>query len=372
MIGLALALTRPRDIEGTMRRHSLFIAVAVCALVGALTWVFLAKPTQGQGAVVSDVPGGTQQTPRVEALVAPTPEKIVLPEYVADTAGLPSREEALQTQVPLLMLAAERGNATAACRLAEIARLCTPYQKLKGYSESAHQQLTRQAEEEAMREEIARPFVVEAMPESLRAYAESRLKADSRNQRQRADFMRLWVRRCASAPVIDDAKALSLLRQAALAGEPRSLARYAQGEWLIEFWGMNAASIGILGRGVEWMRGPAFNAWRREAPALRRIGLSRGHLDMLRAEISIHEISRLLPTSPNDAVERAAALRAFAGIVGNNSKPASTASLGLAPADAAEADRLSNKWMQEGRARKPNLAEGDLVGRIPLEVPSCE
>lgn len=371
MIGLALALTRPRDIEGTMRRHSLFIAVAVFALVGALAWVFLAEPSQSQGVAVSDVSGDTRQTPKVEAFAAPTPEEIVLPEYVADSAGLPSTDEALQTQVPLLMSAAERGNATAACRLAEIARVCTPYQRLKGYSESAHQQLARQAEEDAMREDIARPFVVEAMPESLRAYAESRLKADSRNQRQRADFMRLWVRRCASAPVIDDAKALSLLRQAALAGEPRSLARYAQGEWLIEFWGLNAASIGIEGRGLTWMRDPAFNHWRREAPTLRRIGISRGHLDMLRAEFSIGPLTRLLPPNSTEDIDRAAALRAFAGLVSDN-LPESTASLGLEPADAAEADRLSNEWMRAGRERKQPAAIKDASKADPLDVPTCD
>ena len=299
----------------------------------------------------------------------PSGPDVAIGEYRADAANLPSTRSPLAVQIPALREAAQGGNATAACRLAEIGMMCARVQGVA--PDMAVSAEFRREQEQWIRQQYA-DVSLEAVPESLRDHARRRLDSDAVAQIELAENLGAWARRCAGAPAPAPEDALAFLRQAALAGEPRSMARYAYGEWLVGFVGSAAAARpGTPGHGFAWSRSPAFDQWRREARAVQRAGFERGDPEMLQMNLLPGLGDLLAQVGVDDPIDDAAALRAYAALVTDRT-PESTAALGLSPEQAAEADRRADEWAARGRERGRSVDAALLALHESSGVPECE
>lgn len=347
---------------------SLVIALGLCA--GAW-WRLQREGHPSAVAAASDPTSIEPVAAKTNALGLPgaAPEVLVIGEYRPDTAGLPPISATLALQIPELRTAAAEGNATAACRLAEIGLQCAFHRQ---FSEPWPDDpaVQRSVEEEFNRSTVDADFG--ALPDSLRDYAQQRIEVDAMAYLDNAAVLRAWHRRCQGAPQLNASETLAVLRQAALAGEPRSMVRYAHADWMIYFIG--AASVGGFsgkGPGMAWTRSPAFDQWRSEALSVRRAGLERGDPEMLQRAINPVLQQPLRPLGTPDPLEFASALRAHAILVtGRN--PESTAALGLSPELAREADRLSEAWAARSRERGRSAEAALLHQHDSSEVPACD
>jgi hypothetical protein len=298
---------------------------------------------------------------------APT---LVIGEYRADTAGLPPIYAPLSSQVPELRTAAARGNATAACRLAVIGLRCGTARAFRFAASSPPDEAKRREMEDSVRARYG-SVSLEALPKRYRAYAQRQLDTMAITEMDGFAESRALGERCAGAPPIGNDEIVSALRQAALAGEPNSMVRYASGLWFTE---LSMATVGLgfshRGPGMDWLRSPGFDQWRRDAAAVRNAGLRRGDPEMLYLAFAFADVSGLRPLEPADPVESAAALRAYAALIGGHS-PESTRALGLSEAQAAEADRLADAWASRGRDRG-RRAEDVADLRLGLEDSACD
>ncbi len=362
-----------------MTRRTARIAALLAALaIGASAWWWARTPLQN--ASTESAPDDVA-SPTANALPSPAPNTVTPPdidvevtvgEYRADMAGLPPVEAPLSTQVPGLRAAAERGNATAACRLAEIGLQCASATYI-AFDRDRGEAFRRQQEDRVAG--IYRETSLDTVPERYRDYAGQRRDIEAMRTLDPSDARRRWLADCQAAPPVTPSDAVTYLRQAALAGEPQSMARYAHGDWLKDLFRASQLSSHLggtaEGTGMAWSRSPAFDHWRREALAVRRAGLERGDPDMLRRELQHPLNNTIRHVVPRNPVEQAAAIRAYAALVGGHT-PESTAALGLSPADAAEADRLADDWAQRGRQRGRSVEQALDILVDAREVPTCE
>jgi hypothetical protein len=276
-----------------------------------------------------------------------------LPEPRLDGHGLPSRDLAWREQWTALETAAANGDARAACRLSLAAMGCA---SLANVNREAAVAMDREATLQQMKQADAlgesRAEILATAPESLRADLALWIDAATERGTEPEVSFSTLASQCRGLPPQDPAHVLGWLRQAALGGHPEALAAYTHGIFAIQFFGLNAASSNDHGpeAGFHWIRSPGFRAWRREALALRRAGLERGDLAMLRAEVAFDGLSLIERLAPRDPVDSAAATRALALLALGPDAP-STSSLGLEAEPAERADRLSMAWAAAARRR---------------------
>ncbi|WP_297864990.1 hypothetical protein [Silanimonas sp.] len=329
----------------------LLAALGLLLAAGAWHWAFRpAAPSAAPSAPAVAPDASATMTPSTIAGTADSPSPaLVIGEYRPDTAGLPPIDAPLAAQIPALRDAADRGNATAACRLAVIGSQCLRARSI-GVSLTSGQsaEMTRQIEEN-LRQQYA-GISLEGLPERYRAYAQRRLDTQALQEFDSLRGLDAWGRRCADAPPISHDEILDSLRQAALAGEPDSMVTYASGLWMADFSVNLATGFGGNNAGGGWLRSPAFDQWRRDAAAVRRAALERGDPEMLWFEFAFADRAGLRPIEPADPIDSAAALRAYAAVISGHA-PESTAALGLSPEEAAEADRRSDAWATRARER---------------------
>ena len=328
-------------------------ALLLGAAAGAAWWWMVDGSTQADiEPAAGSVPPATGTTkPSTMAGTADSPlPALTIGEYRPDTTGLPPIDAPLAAQIPALRDAAARGNATAACRLAVIGSQCRRARAL-GVNVTPEQSaaMTRQIED-SLREQYA-DVSLERLPERYRAYAQRRIDTEALQEFDRFQSPDAWGRRCTDAPPIPHDEILAALRQAALAGEPGSMVQYASGLWMAEISIINfLGGFGGTPSTAGWLRSPGIDQWRREAAAVRRAGLERGDPEMLWVEFTLAQTAGLRLLEPTDPIDSAAALRTYAALIGGHS-PESTASLGLTPDQATEADRRSDAWAARARER---------------------
>lgn len=287
--------------------------------------------------------------------------RIVIGEYRPDTSGLPPKEAPLATQIPQLRSAAARGNATAACRLAVIGFQCGTARAFRWADMPPPSEAFVRETEENLRRQYG-DVSLDALPERYRAHAQRQLDTKAMVAVDGFAGWRAMGQRCADAPLVSTGETLDVLRQAALAGEPNSMVRYASGLWIVDsITSSLARGFTQSGPGMDWLRSPGFDRWRREAAAVRRAGLERGDPEMLYFEASSTMADELRMLEPPDPVTHAAALRAYAALIGGHS-PESTLALGLPAEQASKADRLADEWAARGRERGRRV--DDVVDRL--------
>jgi hypothetical protein len=347
-------------------------ALLLGAAAGGVWWWMVRGSTQAdiEQAGGSAAPSAETMAPATMVGTAESPvPALTIGEYRADTAGLPPVDAPLALQIPALRDAADLGNATAACRLAVIGSQCLRARSI-GVSLTPGQsaEMTRQIEENLRQQYTG--ISLEGLPERYRAYAQRRLDTQALQEFDSLRGLDAWGRRCADAPPIPHDEILASLRQAALAGEPDSMVTYASGLWMADF-SINLSSV-FRGNdpGGGWLRSPAFDQWRRDAAAVRRAALERGDPEMLWFEFAFADRAGLRPIEPADPIDSAAALRAYAAVIGGHA-PESTAALGLSPEEAAEADRRSDAWAARARERG-RRAEDVTNGLLADQESACD
>jgi hypothetical protein len=334
-----------------MNRTRAWIAtgVVIALSIGAASWWRSERAAQK----AIDDPAATpvaEAAPRDSAAPASTAlPALVIGEYRPDTAGLPPVDAPLAVQIPELKAAAARGNATAACRLADIALQCAAARVFPVVAGEASAEEQR-AMEDNLREQYG-DVSLDALPAWYRDHARRRLDTLAMSEMDMATGWRARGQRCEGAPAVSHDEIAAALRQAALAGEPTSMVRYASGLWWTEL-AMSTVGMGFgnRGPGMDWLRSPGFDQWRRDAAAVRRAGLERGDPEMLYAQFAFPSTTGLRPLAAEDPVESAAALRAYA-LLARGETVESTRSLGLSSEQAAEADRRADAWAARGRER---------------------
>lgn len=333
--------------------HRIALAAVLLGAAASGAWWWMVRgssPADIEPAAGSVPPASATMTPSTMAGAADSPLPApVIGEYRPDTVGLPPIDAPLAAQIPALRDAAGRGNATAACRLAVIGSQCLRARSI-GVNLTSGQsaEMTRQIEEN-LRQQYAGISLVD-LPERYRAYAQRRLDTQAMQEFDSLQGLDAWGKRCADAPPISHDEILASLRQAALAGEPDSMVTYASGLWMADFSINLAIGFGGNDTGGGWLRSPGVDEWRRDAAAVRRAGLERGDPEMLWFEFAFADRAGLRLIEPADPIDSAAALRAYAAVIGGHA-PESTATLGLSPAEAAEADRRSDAWAARARER---------------------
>ena len=213
-------------------RHRLILRWVLLLLVVAVAaaW-FSAQHTSGRVAA---------PMPTVEAPVAaaaeldtdglPIPRKTTKP-----PAPLPARDAPLSTIAVQLDALASNGDSRAACRLAV--------------------ELLRCAEIESWMEEIAR----QGSPDIFELSSESAGDFDRADNWANEEIWRIRQQeQCRLLPQAMHDQAWGRLREAALAGEPEAIIRYA-----------SSPQVG-MGMGNGFLHHPGFDDWRREAPAMVR------------------------------------------------------------------------------------------------------
>lgn len=146
------------------------------------------------------------------------------------------------------------------------------------------------------------------------------------------------------------------LRQAAFAGEPEAMLRYAQGE-----------AFGVPGESYAFLSTPDFDTWRREAPAMLQAVFEAGypeaalHLMLAQEPLFGGQLAALLPPDPLRERARMELMVLFAGQHPEAAKIA--ASLPRAdPALQQEAQALARRWHLEyfnGLEVDPNTGPAD-------------
>ena len=211
------------------------LLVVLSLAIAAFAWLGREPPATDAGARgVVDVPAGGDE-PRPVPL---TPESgNPLP---ARPAPLPPPEAPLARALPALRAAADAGDRRAACRLGLELLRC---QHLGAWSALL---------ETASGDEAEAAYVAEGNLVAANHVAEERLWRMERLQQ------------CGAVPAELRSQGTRYLRQSALAGDPHAMFAYAEGhQWPPSMRGMAID--------------PAFDQWRREAPAMMHAALRAGN-----------------------------------------------------------------------------------------------
>lgn len=157
--------------------------------------------------------------------------------------------------------------------------------------------------------------------------------------------------RCANLIEKYGGRHFTYLRQAAFAGEPEAMLRYAKGE-----------AFGVPGESYAFLSTPDFDTWRREAPAMLQAVFEAGYpeaaIDLM---MSTDHIPALLPPDPLRERARMELVVLFAG----RHPAALEMAASLPPADPAlrqEAQALARRWHLEyfnGLELDPNTERND-------------
>lgn len=268
-----------------MKRRAGFLAAGLLgvALVGAWLWRAQESTFQGRADAVADAGLASEDdAPASPAAATRRP------------APLPPADAPLALILGPLQERADRGEGKAACRLAlELVR-CAQIRWWDGVQ-------TRRASS----------FYDEAQHE----------KAGRLDAADQAAMSNLWhlERMQACTAVSDDllARRGDYLRQAALAGEPEAMLRYADGQ----HFPMDA-------RGV--FADPGFEAWRREAPVMLQRALASGHPDAVlqNAFARMSDFGYLASLVPDDMEQAQAYMHLYTRVYGRP-EPLGTARLGI-------------------------------------------
>ena len=332
-------MTRPR-------RMPLLLA-ALGLLLAAGAWHWASRPAAPSAATSTAAVAQAQDRPTPKGVAdVPVAAPITLPIYVPDSRGLPASSAPLRESHQALTAAAAAGNATAACRLANLETACFAarhgaFSDVDGaeMSTTVRDLLVERIARRASRAEV--PAGLDRVIEALEAQS----LAEDRSARE---YTPLPLDQCYDLPTFDTPDLLASLRGAALAGHPEAMAAYVRGDPLITAIGMQAATTpSETGPGYRWIRDPAFDDWRREAPIIRDAGLARGDIPMLLAVLQGAPMGIGGITGLSD-IENAAAIRALAGILGADPLPGS-ATVGLDIPAARQADALSEAWIAAHR-----------------------
>ena len=298
-------------------RMALIVVLALCAAA----WFFLVPERRQPVAAQAETLG--------EPNAAPLPTA----ETAAATAPLPASDAPLPLVFPSLKARADAGDRKAACRLG--------IELLRCQTLASHGSLTA----------------------SLLHWRE--IEATKRGDLARADEMAraslhyLAVEEsCAGLPPDAFELGARYLRQAALAGEPEAMLRYAAGQ------GFDS------GRRMAYLRSPDFENWRREAPGMVEHALAEGrpeaaHLLWLAYADGQSMLSGLIPDDPM----RAKAHRLLMERLWNPADPPTAVLLGAAPLSRSEelkAASLASDWHQRHFKGDRVDAEHALDGIAPF------
>jgi TPR repeat protein len=304
-----------------------------------LHWVLLALVAAGAGTwwlASRDVAPRTTLPPSSDPLAgtaarAPSIEPPAAVPRQPDLPPMPSPDLTLRDALPSLQSRADAGDSLAACRLGvELLRCAALRSYPPGHDESMAQQ---QAEQEAGGNRAGADRI--AMGRALHA--------------QLRDA-------CATVPAALVDRAHHYVRQAALAGEPEAMVRYAAGQTI---------TSGLVGFG--YVTRPGFDQWRREArPVLMRAiddGVPEAALLLVMAQARDGGLLGML--LPRDEVEASASLSLARELFGDISAvppfapgPGRPATPVLDPDKAAAAAQMAADWHARGYGgRRLELAD---------------
>lgn len=297
----------------TPRQYSLrLLMVAALALCAGVWWWWdpqdpaVPPPSPGSSAPAADAdsaPGpnadGTDATASAPLAAAPP---------------MPAREAPLRDALPSLKARADAGDSLAACRLGVELLLCGS---------------------------LENPFPDHDQDVALAGYEAQLAEAghlEQANATALARITRAQLRE-ACAGIAPDVvqQAHHYVRQAALAGEPEAMIRYAAGETL-------------GGWGFSFIASPAFDQWRREAPQVLRRALEAGtpEAPLLWLLANRGEAGYLTMLLPRDDVQAGASLALARRLFGDD--PAFvpfTPAEALAPEQQAQVEALAAQWHED-------------------------
>lgn len=357
-----------------MRRTLLWIITPLLLAAALGAWLLVPRKAP---ATETPVAASTATSLSVAPLSTADDAEIpaVLPVYQADLAGLPPIDAPFRESYVVLAEAADRGNATAACRLAFIAMDCWTRPSTPLVSERRRD--TGDAEVSVLHDSLLDGFAeqIEAAPPAFSDYVRGRVEGIALAGLADEAGAQASRRRCEGAALVGSNEVARRLRQAALAGQPDAVHAYVHGAWMETILGVNAARTPDRAPlPLELLRGDAFLEWRRDAPALHQAALAAGQLSALEAEAMPNRMTSLDQLVHRDRTQQAAALRALATLV-SVERTSSTATLGLSPEQARRADALSEQWAAAARARGADadpyrLGRQSPMGRIG--TPACD
>lgn len=287
-----------------MRNHrALFLLVTV--LVAALATFLLRGETAGQAAPPS-APG---EDPRHAAEVTEGSDAASTPRGPG-TETRPSRAPDLPIHLALLRERADAGDAKAACQLATALVRC-------GAAAT-----------------FAAPHTIEFLRKQEAEFVAKGQQAEA-DQAAAAQIFALELRQaCDGVPDTALSLAPEYLRQAALAGEPEAMLRYAQGDAL--FFGAE--------RGWRVLREPHFEQWRREAPEMLQAMMESGQpaavLVMLEAYNGSNRLEMV--TTPDNAKALALHQLAWQLFDKRGDLPGAPMQAGISQADRMQAFRAAH------------------------------
>jgi hypothetical protein len=246
------------------------------------------------------------------------------PAQTSPTANVPVRAPRLGTESPLpppdapvvdvatlLQTRADAGDSLAACRLGmELLRCQQVPDEYAGY------QFQESERQEKSRRESGDIKMAERIAEGRRATIEI-------------------AAACREIPKATRDRAHRYLRQAALAGEPEAMLRYASGE-----------SLGLMGH-FDRLNSPDFEDWRREAPGLLQNALAAGRPEAVHLLAEAYRPADDATTTivgwliPNDPVQAHAYSQLQRQLSGGISPPGQQPAAGLDDAGLARAEALA-------------------------------
>jgi hypothetical protein len=360
----------------TRPRRTLWLLAALGLVLASVVWWWIERTSTH---ITAPIPVAASEAaeptlPQDHVQRAP-PVPPVLPVYTPQSDGLPPIDASLRESYSALKASAANGNATAACRLAFTAMDCWQHDWGRGSAETAAVQADlAYGRDDGYITSMAAQRIAEAPP-ALRDYIRERIDAIELARATAGDAIRARARRCEGAPMVGSGEVATLLRQAALAGQPDAVVAYANGEWMTVIMGRNAARTpDEAPPSLEIFRDPSFRVWRRDAVAVHRAGLESGLLPVIESAAMPNRMTSLDELLPWDPVRQAAAVRTLAARVGSG-EPPSTASLGLDEGQSFEADRLSARWIAAAEAREARTNPRRVIANSMLPIdhpPTCD
>ena len=302
------------------------LAIAALCLIAAAVWWLKASPTEVSRPDSVPAPAAASPTPAGE-----TPRTSAAPRSrSARVAPLPPPGTPLSDIIGPLQARADAGDSLAACRLAMELLRC---------QHLAHSLQYIPADDRPIDVVLAERGRLEAAD----AFAELEIRRVRLGQH------------CEAVDPALLAQAPTYLAQAARAGEPEAMVRYATG-----------AQHGILG-GHGFVRGPAFDQWRRESPAMLLRAVQAGRLDAvnLLGYAYRSDGEPFAGLVPDDPVQGHAWGLLVARLTGAGTAPFEIDD----PAVQAQAEALASDWHQRYFDSIVLDADSKALQMMPLHLP---
>lgn len=300
------------------------LLVLCCLLLATGAWVLRPEPPrEGPGTAEPPSDSAIEDDPVAPATAAGGPAARRPADPSPPLPPLPAPGLPLAEQLDALVARADAGDGHAACRLAMRLQRCghasRVVERLHAHMAGFDAVVARETPERAAR-----------LDDMLDAHQSA-------------------LRDCAGLSPALQSRAGEYLRQAALAGVPDAMISYAAGHHL-DFGG-GVAYVGAgggFGGDYAWLRDPAFETWRREAPRMMDAALADGRLDAVHLLHIAYfpERGPLLPLRlilPADPV-RAAALERLQQLLFNSR---GLTRVDVTPAQAHDAAELAGRWHRE-------------------------